>query len=735
LKTNSNIKIYVVGSINYDLTIRTELPKAEETIRAFDSHITRALGGKGANQAVQARKTFFSFDTSEVYFIGKVGNDDEGKWLMNELEDKYSVNLTFTEQKQVSSGTGIVLLSKDGLASSIVVPGANGPLGWSNNVDDDKELREFFEHIFSSTIIIVGGDEDDNMSCSADNNNETEATMKLTKSILMLQREIPDDVNEIASKTFKGDGSNNSNRIVFLDLGGVTSIVPESLFAVVDIISPNLNELETLVATSSLSYEYDFGNNEDVIRAANDVLKKRGNGNQALLVTLGSRGSFYITGKEEDFIFVEPIASLDSKDVIDCTGAGDSFRGSFAVAIAEGNSIARSMEIASASGTLAVQKMGAAPSLPDREAIEYFLEKNGRQKTEQFDAVTTNNKERKRVNDKEDSDLNFACRLNSMKEQLDDNDTRKKSRVEALLELYATIKGGVSNVELNFPEHVSLSTRADIEKITERLKLNISGLNIRFPKDIFSKGAFMNPSEAIREKAIAFLKEACKVGLELKINHIIVWSQFDGYDYDGQIDFVQSWKRLVLAYKTAVGDGETCALVKKISYEFKPTDALSRFSLIPNTFSALMFVEEVNLDNFGLTLDYAHVLMASENPSQSATMAAIKGKLFGVHLNDAVQSKLGAEDGLAFASVNPRGAYEFIRTLWEFRFDGVFYFDTFPMNESPVKECSRNVEIVKKYWILAQNEKNDLSSLLAREKHDFLEIEGAFYSRLASLNH
>ena len=203
------------------------------------------------------------------------------------------------------------------------------------------------------------------MSCSADNNNETEATMKLTKSILMLQREIPDDVNEIASKTFKGDGSNNSNRIVFLDLGGVTSIVPESLFAVVDIISPNLNELETLVATSSLSYEYDFGNNEDVIRAANDVLKKRGNGNQALLVTLGSRGSFYITGKEEDFIFVEPIASLDSKDVIDCTGAGDSFRGSFAVAIAEGNSIARSMEIASASGTLAVQKMGAAPSLPD----------------------------------------------------------------------------------------------------------------------------------------------------------------------------------------------------------------------------------------------------------------------------------------------------------------------------------------------------------------------------------
>ena len=49
----------------------------------------------------------------------------------------------------------------------------------------------------------------------------------------------------------------------------------------------------------------------------------------------------------------------------DCSSA-------FAVAVAEGDTITRAMEIASASGALAVQKMGAAPSLPNRVSIEEF---------------------------------------------------------------------------------------------------------------------------------------------------------------------------------------------------------------------------------------------------------------------------------------------------------------------------------------------------------------------------
>ena len=698
--------IFVVGSANFDITVHTELPKSEETIRAFNSKIYRALGGKGANQAVGAKKSLLNPD-SEVYFIGRAGEDDEGKWLFDMLSNEFSINLKYSESiRNVSSGTGIVLLSKEGVASSVVVPGANAE--WA---EDTLTLQNFFADVFSSSNI-----SSDDRTCLEDHKTKYVDSIK---NVLLLQREIPDAVNEAASKAFRkieGD----LDRLVLLDLGGSQSRVSDELFQSVDIISPNLNELETLVATSITGdggNKYDFENDDDAIRAAKDVLKLRGNGNQALLVTLGRRGSFYITNKDDELLFAKPAVELDYELVVDCTAAGDSFRSAFAVAMAEGNTVARAMEIASASGALAVQKMGAAPSLPDRSSIEEFLEKSGRLRTKFAPR-----------RDKELSEslmMKFACRLNSFKERKDIVPKVKYFDSKALLERYATVQG-VSHVELNFPEHVTKRTYKKIMKITERLNLKVSGLNVRFPKDIFRNGAFTNSREEVRGKAVQFLKDACEVALLMGdgVQNIVVWSQFDGYDYDGQVDFFESWNHMVSGYRAAVGDSSTCAKIGKISYEFKPTDALSRSSLIPNAFASLMLIEEVGLPNIGLTLDYAHALTAAENPSQSATMAFMKGeKLFGVHLNDAVQSKLGAEDGLSFGSVNPRGAYEFIRVLQKFKYDGVIYFDTFPMNEDPVRECERNIEVVKKYWEMAKKESGNSKLIEARREHDFLGIE------------
>ena len=129
---------------------------------------------------------------------------------------------------------------------------------------------------------------------------------------------------------------------MLLDLGGSQSRVSDALFQSVDIISPNLSELETLVATSIPDdgvNRFNLENDDDAIRAAKGVLKSRGNGKQALLVTLGHRGSFYVTDKDEEFVFVKPVASLDPELVVDCTAAGDSFRSAFAVAVAEGDTI------------------------------------------------------------------------------------------------------------------------------------------------------------------------------------------------------------------------------------------------------------------------------------------------------------------------------------------------------------------------------------------------------------
>jgi sugar phosphate isomerase/epimerase len=91
----------------------------------------------------------------------------------------------------------------------------------------------------------------------------------------------------------------------------------------------------------------------------------------------------------------------------------------------------------------------------------------------------------------------------------------------------------------------------------------------------------------------------------------------------------------------------------RVSLEFKPTDAATRFSIVPNTAAALLLLRDVNAPNLGLTLDLGHLLLAGENPGQSVAAVAAAGRLWGLHLNDA-HVRLGAEDGLPFGSVNPR---------------------------------------------------------------------------------
>jgi sugar phosphate isomerase/epimerase len=135
----------------------------------------------------------------------------------------------------------------------------------------------------------------------------------------------------------------------------------------------------------------------------------------------------------------------------------------------------------------------------------------------------------------------------------------------------------------------------------------------------------------------------------------------------------------------------------KFSVEYKPTDENTRFFTIPSTGAAILFMKEVNRDNFGLTLDVGHMLMSGENPGQSIAMVGRLGKLFGIQLNDGY-TRLAAEDGLMFGSVHPSMALEIMYQLRRIQFDGHMYFDTFPQRTDPVLEAEYNIKRVKRYW-------------------------------------
>jgi len=103
---------------------------------------------------------------------------------------------------------------------------------------------------------------------------------------------------------------------------------------------------------------------EDAEKAANVLISK---GVEKVIITLGAQGAFVATKDEKVSVKAYQV------DAVDTTAAGDTFCGSFAVALVEGKSLKESLQFASAAAAISVTRMGAQPSAPARVEIENFL--------------------------------------------------------------------------------------------------------------------------------------------------------------------------------------------------------------------------------------------------------------------------------------------------------------------------------------------------------------------------
>ncbi len=90
-----------------------------------------------------------------------------------------------------------------------------------------------------------------------------------------------------------------------------------------------------------------------------------------LIVTLGDKGARFYDGEKHRFI------KGFQTNPIDTTGAGDTFNGSFAVAIAEGKSIEEAVKFANASASLSVERKGAQSGMPSLESVLERLDLEG----------------------------------------------------------------------------------------------------------------------------------------------------------------------------------------------------------------------------------------------------------------------------------------------------------------------------------------------------------------------
>ena len=111
--------VTVIGSINLDRTIRVKhMPKPGETIHTRETF--SAGGGKGANQAVAARRS-----EADTYFIGAVGTDEAGK-TMSELLSQEEIDLTgVATLENQATGQAYIIVDDQGENSIMIHAGAN----------------------------------------------------------------------------------------------------------------------------------------------------------------------------------------------------------------------------------------------------------------------------------------------------------------------------------------------------------------------------------------------------------------------------------------------------------------------------------------------------------------------------------------------------------------------------------------------------------------------------------
>lgn len=247
---------------------------------------------------------------------------------------------------------------------------------------------------------------------------------------------------------------------------------------------------------------------------------------------------------------------------------------------------------------------------------------------------------------------------------------------------------GVGAVELNYPQHFGAGGSTDVLALARDAGLAVTALNMRYDGPGYAMGAFTHPDKAQRATAIQLTKDAVDVAAKHGIEHVILWMGPDGFDQPFQADYARLWEMEIDGFRRVAAHNPAI----RVSVEAKPSDP-RRVSIIRSISDSLLAATEVGLPNFGVTLDWCHVLMAGEHPAAAAALALRAGKLFGVHLND---GNGPADDGLPVGSVHLLPLLELLWILNRGGFSGTIYFDTFPDRADPAAECAANVGMIRR---------------------------------------
>lgn len=248
---------------------------------------------------------------AEVTMIGAVGDDIYGEKLIEMLKED-NVNTTHIK-KVTGESTGIALI--------------------------------FLEKEDNRIIVVQGA----NAQCSKEDIEINKDTIK-DSDIVLIQLEIPLETVQRAvelAKKFK--------KTVILN-PAPAQLLPDKLLQQIDIITPNETELQIL--------SNDISAKKTLDQRINSLIRK---GVQHVVATIGEKGALYKSSQQELRIY-----HGYKVEVVDTTGAGDSFNGGLGVALGKGLPMPDALTFANKVAALSVCKFGAQSSMPHIDDVLKF---------------------------------------------------------------------------------------------------------------------------------------------------------------------------------------------------------------------------------------------------------------------------------------------------------------------------------------------------------------------------
>lgn len=305
--------VIVVGSANTDFTVKvTRLPRPGETVSGGDFRVS--YGGKGANQAMAARKA-----GAPVDLLAKIGTDAHGQRLFDHLTASGLPADGLLRDEREPAGVALIAVDRLGRNQIVVASGSNHTLGVS-------DLRGFEDRL-------------------------------TTAGLLLCQLEIPLAVVEYALKAAR----HRAVTTLLNPAPAPDAPLPEDLLAAVDILVPNEVETEALTGVP-------VKNIADAKKAA-AVLHDRGC--PTVIITMGDRGALVSAKGRSHHLPAFQVSPVDS------VAAGDAFCGALAAALVEGRNLQTAVRLAAAAGALCTTRRGAQEALPSRREIDEFLARRG----------------------------------------------------------------------------------------------------------------------------------------------------------------------------------------------------------------------------------------------------------------------------------------------------------------------------------------------------------------------